>query len=55
MEGQSGVLDSGGSGSSYGAPPSAEPSQPAQRNEQQRMDMKSQGFEEVDDDDELPF
>lgn len=45
--------DSGGS--SYGAPPQAAPNQPVQRNEQQRMDLASQGFQEVDDDDELPF
>lgn len=43
------------SGSSYGAPPPSAPSQPAQRNEQQRMDLASQGFQEVEDDDELPF
>ena len=45
--------DSGGS--SYGAPPPSAPNQPAQRNEQQRMDLASQGFEEVEDDDDLPF
>lgn len=41
-------------GSSYGAPPPSAPNQPAQRNEQQRMDLAQQGFEEVEDDD-LPF
>lgn len=45
--------DSGSSG--YGAPPPAAPNQSAQRNEQQRMDLASQGFQEVEDDDELPF
>lgn len=44
------------SGSSYGSPPPAQQrQQPQQRNEQQRMDMASQGFQEVEDDDELPF
>ena len=44
------------SGSSYGSPPPAQQrQQPQQRNEQQRMDMSGQGFQEVDDDDELPF
>lgn len=41
-------------GSSYGAPPPSAPNQPAQRNEQLRMDLAQQGFEEVEDDD-LPF
>lgn len=44
------------SGSSYGSPPPAQQrQQPQQRNEQQRMDLASQGFQEVEDDDELPF
>lgn len=44
------------SGSSYGSPPPAQQrQQPQQRNEQQRMDMSGQGFQEVEDDDELPF
>ena len=38
-------------GNSYSPAP---PAPPQQRNEQQRMDLASQGFEEVDDDD-LPF
>jgi len=44
------------SGSSYGSPsPAQQRQQPQQRNEQQRMDMSGQGFQEVEDDDELPF
>ncbi len=45
------------SGGSYGqpTPPPAPQQGQQQRNEQQRMDLKSQGFEEVEDDDELPF
>ena len=44
------------SGSSYGSPPPAQQRQQSQqRNEQQRMDMSGQGFQEVEDDDELPF
>ena len=44
------------SGASYGSPPPAQQrQQPQQRNEQQRMDLASQGFQEVEDDDELPF
>ena len=40
----------------YGQPsPPPAQTQPQQRNEQQRMDLASQGFQEVDDDDELPF
>ena len=43
-------------GGSYGQPsPPPAHAQPQQRNEQQRMDLASQGFQEVDDDDELPF
>lgn len=44
--------DSGGS-NNYGQP--SPPPAAQQRNEQQRMDLASQGFQEVDDDDELPF
>ena len=44
------------SGTNYGSPPPAQQrQQPQQRNEQQRMDMSGQGFQEVEDDDELPF
>ncbi len=43
----------GGSGGNYGQPSSPPATQ--QRNEQQRMDMSGQGFQEVEDDDELPF
>lgn len=46
--------DSGGSSYGQPTPPPAQ-AQPQQRNEQQRMDLASQGFQEVDDDDELPF
>lgn len=44
--------DSGGS-NNYGQP--SPPPTTQQRNEQQRMDLASQGFQEVEDDDELPF
>jgi single-strand DNA-binding protein len=46
--------DSGGGSYGQPSPPPAQ-AQPQQRNEQQRMDLASQGFQEVDDDDELPF
>lgn len=44
-------------GGGYGqpTPPPAPQQGQQQRNEQQRMDMASQGFQEVEDDDELPF